>query len=234
MVQSGTARHASAHSACPRRPVGTTKHATHRTNVMNAHRIPLFRVVGAVPGATTAEDDERTCVRSARNHAPRRTHPARVVSIVTPMVTQVTLKQQTVRECAADGHTDAWNRPQQSRRTNSNAVKSYLLGKMYGFTVIIMAAGSCTLVLSTPGAAQLCSYCAAALVRCAQTTTVAVKMRHHNHRNRQVLPAATPTMVPLPRISPSALSRDLPFFCSGLLSPEVSRVARVWNQPPHL
>jgi len=121
MVQSGTARHASAHSACPRRPVGTTKHATHRTNVMNAHRIPLFRVVGAVPGATTAEDDERTCVRSARNHAPRRTHPARVVSIVTPMVTQVTLKQQTVRECAADGHTDAWNRPQQSRRTNSNA-----------------------------------------------------------------------------------------------------------------
>lgn len=144
---------------------------------------------------------------------------------------------QTTRECAADGHTDAWNRPQQSRvRRTATAmpVKSYLLGKMYGFTMIIMAAGSCTLVLSTPGTAQLCSYCAAALVRCAQTTTVAVKMRHHNHRNRQVLPAATPTMVPLPRNSPSALSRDLPFFCSGLLSPEVSRVARVWNQPPHL
>lgn len=173
----------------------------------------------------------------ARNHAPRRTHPARVVSIVTPMVTQVTLKQQTVRECAADGYADAWNRPQQSRRTNSNAREVvftwqnvWFYDDHHGWD---RAHWYCQ-VVSTPGTAQLCSYCAAALVRCAQTTTVAVKMRHHNHRNRQVLPAATPTMVPLPRNSPSALSRDLPFFCSGLLSPEVSRVARVWNQPPHL
>ena len=233
MMQSGTARHASAHSTCPRRPVGTTKHATHRTNVMNAHRIPFFRVVGAVPGATTAEGNERTCARSEPRTTQNSPCPCRFYrdthgDASDPQAANCSrMCRRRPRRCMEQATTIT---PHQ----HAMPVKSYLLGKMYGFTMIIMAAGSCTLVLSTPGTAQLCSYCAAALVRCAQTTTVAVKMRHHNHRNRQVLPAATPTMVPLPRNSPSALSRDLPFFCSGLLSPEVSRVARVWNQPPHL